>query len=229
MKTKLTILLAFAVLSSPVVCQAQFRVGPTLGINLSSIQESRDLKEFREEVNKSPLLRLQLGATAEYALSDQFYLQSGLLVNGAGVRYKAEASGGGIDVEASESALLTYLDIPLTARYQFAEFDDFSLSAWGGFIAGFAVAGRSKSKVTINGESESDSESLSFGSSDDDDLKGIDFRLALGMIAESAEYPVQLKVAINQGLVNLLPIDLDGFAQRNFLFSISASYFFELD
>ena len=218
----------------PSLTFAQFRVGPTLGFNLSSMQHSSEARETIEgnfeDAKILPLLRLQIGATAEYALSDRLYLQSGLLINGGGVNYKYNYNGFGVDVKGSLKTLFSYIDIPLTARYQLAELDGFSLSGWGGFIVGIAAGGKYKLDVSAAGERDSDSESIDFGSGTSDDMKSTDFRLALGVIAESDKFPIQLKAALNQGMVNLVPRPGDsGFAQRNFLFSVSASYFFELD
>lgn len=229
MKTILIALLAFAILSAPQLSQAQLRVGPTVGFNLTSFQHSRDFKERLGETSILPRLRMQIGAIAEYALLDQLYLQSGLIFNGAGVKYQEEGNVRGNTVTVSTKVLINYLDIPLTARYQIAELDNFSLSAWGGFVMGIAVSGRFKNEQSGNGESGSNSEPFGIGSGDDAYLKRGDFRLALGMVAESAEYPIQFKVALNQGLVNTISGPRPGFAQRNFLFSLTASYLFELD
>lgn len=216
---------------SPWLSHAQFQVGPTIGVNVATVQYS---KEAREDIRDGgakiqPLLKLQIGVTGEYALSDLLFLQSGLLFNGAGVKYSYNFDDFGVDVKGSTRTSITYLDIPLTARYQLAEFDGFSLSGWGGLIIGVALSGKITTVARVNGERESDSESLDFGSSRSDDLKGSDLRLALGAIAESEDYPVQLKVSLQQGLSDIYPDRFTTYSWRNFLLSFSATYFLELD
>ena len=230
MKNQGIIIVLLAMLC-PIVAKAQLRVGPTIGFNLSSAQYSKEWREdIRDDGGKNqPVLRLQIGVTGEYALTDQLYVQSGLLINGAGGKTKVDYSDFGYEAKSTEKILLTYLDIPLTARYQLTEGDGFSLSGWGGFIVGFAVSGKFKSVSRVEGEREDSNESIEFGSSRYDDLKGGDFRLALGAVAESEDFPIQLKIALQQGLADIYPDNNFDYGLRNFMFSLSASYFFELE
>ncbi|MEM9829608.1 MAG: porin family protein [Bacteroidota bacterium] len=225
MKNKIVFIITLGLLA-PLFSFAQLRVGPTLGFNVATFQHSRELKEDINDVGTRvrPTLRLQIGGIAEYAISDELILQSGMIFNGAGVSYRTEFG----DDRVNSRFTATYLDIPLTARYRLADIEQFSLSGWGGLIVGFAVG--SRQRINVNGERDRDnSRSLDIGSSRSDDLRRGDIRLALGATIESSEYPIQLKIALQQGLANIYPENGVDYAWRNFMFSVSAAYFLDLD
>jgi len=218
---------------SPLFSFAQLRVAPSFGINFATAQLSDEAKEALAPIDESYKNKLittfQIGALGEYALNDVLSLQSGLILNGKGTNLKAGISAFGVTLESANKIRLTYLSLPLTAKYYLMETDGFLLSGWGGLVLDFAVAGKIKNVTQVGDEKETNTETISFGSSTNDDLKGSDVSLTLGVTADSQDIPLQLKFALVQGLVNAFPYDEGEYSWRNFGINLSAAYFFELD
>ena len=211
------------------VANAQFRVGPTVGINVATLQMSRQVKEdYGDNTKVLPILRLHIGAIGEYQLSDLIILRSGIILNRKGAQDSYDASQYA-DIKYKETIRLNYLEIPLTARYQLAENDLFSLSGLGGFILGFTTRASAKHSYEFEGQKETDTETWSIGKGAGDQIRGNDVSLQLGAVAELSTLPLQVSTSFNQGLNNIISQPDSGYAMRNFTFAITATYLFDLE
>ena len=171
--------------------------GAKAGLNLANV--SGDVED-----NKS-LTAFHIGAVAEFEISDQFSFQPELVYSIQGAAYETELLG--TTFEGKE--VLSYLNIPLMAKYYVAE--GFSLQA--GPQIGFLMSAKSE-----------------FGDEDDDikdDTKGVDFALGFGA-GYKMDSGLFFDARYNLGLSDLVDErdDDDDNRVKNSVISLSVGYSF---
>lgn len=215
---------------------AQLRVGPSLGINVGTINFSESAKDelgLDNSAKTSPILRMQLGVIGEYGLSDEFTLRSGLLLSHKGTSIKEDGSYGQYNYSVKQKFKFNYIEVPLLGMYEVYSDGDFQLNLLGGFSIAIASKAEIESKGTLEGpegsEKTSDTESLNIGNGNDDEIKGGDLGFMLGATLEFDEWPVQLGITYNLGLGNVLSNPEDDYALKNRTLSITAAYLFGIN
>jgi hypothetical protein len=151
----------------------------------------------------------QLGVVADYALSDAFSIQPGLLIATQG--YKVKNDG------YKSTTNVNYLQVPINAQYKL-DLGGMKLLLQAGPYLGIALSGKTKSKY----DGESESESIKFGSGDEDQMKRGDFGLGFGAGLQFGN--IQAGLGYNIGLANIA--DSDDVKVKNNGLAITVTYLF---
>ncbi len=195
---KVYVVLLVAVLTAG-YAQAQFTFGVRAGFNLTNISAKYDgKKESGDDKNKFKP-GFQIGVVGEYALSDAFAIQPGILIATQGSKYKFSETYGGTTYESKGSTNLTYIQIPINAQYKL-DLGGATLLLQAGPYLGYAISGKYKSEE----DGEKSDQKIKFGS-DNDKVNPFDFGLGLGAGVQFSNFQVGL--GYNFGLTNLSNID----------------------
>ena len=186
---KLILFAALAVFGFTQV-NAQAKFGAKAGANLANLVG--DIED-----NKM-LFGFHVGAVAEFAISEDFFIAPELLFSTQG--YKLD------DDDFDASLNLNYINLPIMAKYQVA--DGFTLEA--GPQIGFLMS----SKFKVEGES-----------GDAEGLSDIDFGLNLGL-GYRLESGLFFQGRYNIGLSNVADEGGDDFKINNSVIQFSVGYFF---
>ena len=191
--------------------------GVKAGLNLSNMVVKDDDETYSDDFKLKP--GIHIGGTAEFEINDMVSFEPGALISMKGYRTKEEEG----DAKYVGSYNLTYLEIPLNAK---ATFDLGSIKAFGfaGPYIAVGLAGKAKSKVTIDGDTEKDSESVEWGS-DDDKTKRLDFGLNIGAGAQLTD-EMSLSLSYGLGLGNLSNNTDNGAKVKNRVIALSFGYKF---
>lgn len=185
-------------------CHAQIKIGAKAGFTFAGqVYDNRN-----DDFNPGKLAGIMVGGVAEYILTDQFRLASGLSLENKGYKYNDE----GFVYKLS----MNYLTIPIQVQYHRDGF-------YGGlgFYMGFALGAKFV-------DEDGDKDKLDLGNSTDDDLSGSDF----GMILEGGyDFTDCLRgsLSLGFGLSNIIPAEAkeiyDDIVKNNII-SLQVTYFF---
>ena len=192
---------------------AQVKYGVKAGLNLANMLEKDDDETYSEDYSMK--IGFHLGGTAEIPISEKFSVQPGLLFSTKGFKMKIEGIDGFFE-DMNINVNLNYLEIPINAIYKI-ELGSSKLCINTGPYLGYALSG----KVSY----DKDSESIDIGSSDDDDLKALDYGFNIGAGIEIND-AITIGLQYGLGLGNL-SIDTDnGYKLNNRVIGISVGYMF---
>ena len=201
--------------------QAQINFGARAGFSLTNFSQSYDGKKPDKEDRSKMKPGFQIGVTGEYALSDVFAVQSGLLIATQGAVFK------GTDVdedfgktEWKAKASLTYLHVPFNALY-LMDLGGTKLALHAGPCVGIALAGKAKSEETWGGKTETSEVKYEFGSGLLQ-MRRLDLSLGLGAALQFSS--IRAGLSYNIGLANLS--NADKYVQRNNGLTLSLTYLF---
>ncbi|MBO0929814.1 outer membrane beta-barrel protein [Fibrella aquatilis] len=233
MKTYLLLLLG-ALGCTPVFGQ-QWRIAPTVGVNLATISYSNAyLNLFTSNGSRvSPgfVPRWQVGALIDYTISEQVGIRSGLLYSTRGSNIQTSVTRSGYTVTASGSNQINYLDVPLLVTVGLGE-NGFRLV--GGLVLGIALSGTSKTDAyTVAGyKFDGEEAKLPIGNSSNDRIVPTDVSVSLGILKQ---------LDLNRRFLELgfhIQPSLSSFATGTkqypsytstyFQFGLKASYFFDI-
>ncbi|MDG3582358.1 MULTISPECIES: porin family protein [Galbibacter] len=203
MKKTLLVLIAITAFAFTTTAQ-EFKIGAKVGLNIASLQGD-DLEELDSRTS------FNLGAVAEFPISEKFSFQPELLYSAQGAKGEEDASdydeslSGNIDLTAK----LDYINLPLMAKYYVAP--GFSIQA--GPQIGFLVSAKSKAEVG------------DFSAEEDikDNFKSIDFGLNFGL-GYQFENGLFIDGRYNLGLSNIA--DYEDGDVKNGVFQFAVGYFF---
>ncbi len=192
---------------------AQIRIAPRVGLNINTVNFGGDIGEDFEDPESR--VGFQIGAIADLPITEEFSIRPGVLFSSKG--YKEQLDSPGFDEDFK--VVVNYLEIPVSANYQFAVGEGFGIDLNIGPYIGLALGGESKIG--------DDDESLNIGNDEeDDDVRGFDFGFNFGGGVEYQNISLGLNYAL--GLYNLTPGGGDDVRIKNRVFSITLGYFFEL-
>lgn len=192
---------------------AQVKYGVKAGLNLANMLEKDDDDTYSDDYSMK--IGFHLGGTAEIPISEKFSVQPGLLFSTKGFKMKIEGIDGFFE-DMNINVNLNYLEIPINAIYKI-ELGYSKLCINAGPYLGYALSG----KVSY----DEDSESIDIGSSDDDDLKALDYGFNIGAGIEIND-AITIGLQYGLGLGNL-SIDTDnGYKLNNRVIGISVGYMF---
>ena len=192
---------------------AQVKYGVKAGLNLANMLEKDDDETYSEDYSMK--IGFHLGGAAEIPISEKFSVQPGLLFSTKGFKMKIEGIDGFFE-DMNINVNLNYLEIPINAIYKI-ELGSSKLCINTGPYLGYALSG----KVSY----DKDSESIDIGSSDDDDLKALDYGFNIGAGIEIND-AITIGLQYGLGLGNL-SIDTDnGYKLNNRVIGISVGYMF---
>lgn len=197
------------------------RFGIKGGFNLSDMMVKDDDQSFDEDITVKSTFNL--GLVSEFELTDNLYLEPGLLFNMKGYNYNTEFSEDGRTFTYHEDLKVNYLEIPINLKFatdtRFAKV----YGAVGPYIA-FALNGKVKTVTTFDGESVKDNFPVEFGNGGvNDDMVRFDSGLNFGAGVEFGS--IQIGASYGLGLSNISPFNDNGYRVKNRVFSISAVIF----
>lgn len=198
----------FAVLCSfgftAVISHAQ-SIGIKAGINVANVKAQDDDEVYSDEI--SPVVAQNIGAVIELPVTDELFVQSGLLLSGKGWKYNDE----GYDLKLS----LHYLDIPIHGMYKY-ELDDIYIFGLTGPQIGIGLFG----KQTY----DDDSDKVVWNDKDDvDSKKRPELSWTIGAGVEINEM-IQLSLAYNIGLTSIATYTEYGYVEKNRILQVSAVF-----
>ncbi|MDR1864638.1 MAG: PorT family protein [Bacteroidales bacterium] len=220
---KKVVTVAVAAVLTAGYAQAQFKFGARAGFNLTNVSEKYADGEKPSGDDKSSFKPgFQIGVVGEYALSDAFAIQPGIVFATQGATYKWGE-------KAKTVIALNYLQVPINAQYKL-DLGGAKLLLQAGPYLGFALSGKYKNWDDEGKKVEPEDDELAkikIGSNkDEDDMKAFDFGLGLGAGVQFGN--IQAGVGYNLGLVNTAfreEGDTKSFSKNNGL-AITLTYLF---
>jgi outer membrane protein W len=211
MKNLLKLFVVVVVLSMATESFAQ-TFGIRAGFNLSNMVAKDDNNTYSDDYKMKS--GFQIGATAEFPITDIFLFETGLILTTKG--FKISESSDGMDYDGKLN--LMYFEIPITGKAVY-EVGDMQIYGIFGPYIGFGLSG--KSKYESNGNSTE--ESIDWGSNaDEDDLKRFDFGLIVGAGVEIQS--IQAGISYGFGLTNISPESDGGYKDLNRVLAITVGY-----
>jgi len=201
---KKVLLSAVAVMAFMSVSAQETRFGVKAGANLATF--TGDVDDAKSKVG------FHVGGFAEIKLTDKFAIQPEILFSTQGAKSEESALGS----KAEYKSNLSYLNIPVMAKYYVAE--KFSIEA--GPQIGFLLSAKEKYEFSGNGVSESGEEDAK------DFYKSIDFGVNFGAGYDFTEN-LSVGLRYNLGLSNIAETEEGSDAKvKNSVFSLSVGYKF---
>lgn len=193
MKTrKWEIAILFLVCSLTASAQdSPFTWGVKTGMTLNSGSVDIDF------VDQKTRLGFLVGATVDYALTNDFYLQSGLffMTKGAKIVIDTDVLRGEITVNQM------YLQLPVTAAYKLSVNDNLKIVFNAGPYVAYGIGGKTKLGGSLDIPSLELNLSDKFNSFGDDALKRFDFGITAGVGAEFGK--IAVGVNYDLGLIDI--------------------------
>ena len=182
--------------------QAQPKIGPTAGLNLSTMT----LKTMGISLDPKMLVGFNVGAISEFNLKGNLYLQPAILFSTKGSKFSA--------LEEEMTITPGFVDVPVNAVYKFGTGSTkFFLDA-GPYFA-YGIGG----KVDYGSESAD----IVYGSDESSDMKAFDYGLNVGGGVEINRLIISVHYGL--GLANLAPVTTDDTKMKNNVIGLSVSYF----
>ncbi|MBK7939931.1 MAG: PorT family protein [Lewinellaceae bacterium] len=223
MKNSVKFLLTAAFALVTFAASAQISIGPRVGVNLAKWSGGEE--EIGDVKNRTGY---QFGIAAEIRLNDNFAIQPevNFLQKGARQDFSEVDSIFG-KVESKTDISMNYLEVPVLLKAG-TSFGPARVDILAGPSFGYALSGKVKDELTINGETETDKYDIDF---EDDEVKRTDLGLQLGAafsvnLGERASLFVDGRYLL--GLTNLNDSEDDDFSIKNRGISLSAGVLFRL-
>lgn len=193
---------------------AQMSFGVKAGLNFTNMSfkyndEKVDDIKFKPGIN--------VGAFADFELSDMLGAEVAMNVESKGFRTKDEAYGATVKTSSN----LLYVTVPVDVKLTFG-----SLYVLAGPYVGVAVFGKSKSSMEVDSNKEKHKEDIEFGNDEDkSDMKRFDAGLGVGVGYELNDN-LGVRAGYDLGLSNLEPGGNKKNSMKNGSINISATYKF---
>jgi hypothetical protein len=200
--------------------QAQFTFGVRGGFNLTNMSEKVDVGGMNVTANTKFKPGFQIGVVGEYAISDAFAVQPGILFATQGAKMEDDDFLG-MGMKMKTTLNINYLQVPINAQYKLVLGDNMNLLLQAGPYFGFAVSGKIKTEVSFLGQSEKGNNKIDFGCADGE-MRRLDFGLGFGVGLQFAN--IQVGVGYNLGLANLS--NRDKTTTRNNGLALTLTYLF---
>lgn len=188
--------------------------GVKAGLNLSKMMIKGGNEIYSD--NNGMKSGFHIGGTVEFPISEVFSLESGLQLSTKGFK----SNGSILSVEYNEKWNLYYLDIPLTGKAFFDVTDDIKMFGIFGPYLGIGLSG--KTEVTVLSKTEN--RDVKWGSGEDKDFKRLDSGLIFGAGVEFNS--IQVELAYNLGLANIVAYRTGNSEAKNRVLEISIAYKF---
>lgn len=185
----------------PPLCNVYY--SPLAGIDLSNIGEDSDYGESDHD----PLLGFRAGIDAFTPFNEQWTFGAGAHLARKGTKTNTTGEGDGYSYSYDNKTMLTYLDVPVVARYGIGET---GLGVYGGFQPSLLLGAKTKTSGDGVPTSTNDVKDQ-FGSLDLAASLGVDYSFTNG---------IRLKLGYDHGLVNIADNDYYELRNRTFQFTV---------
>lgn len=169
-----------------------------VGLNLSKMHIEDNDGNFSDEFNWKP--GLNLGAMAEFPITNAFSIETGLLATTKGFKLKNEETFQGETFKQESTLNLWYLESPVNVKAFFYAGSTKIYGTLGSYL-GLGLSGKAKNKATAFGETQTDEEKIGWGSKDG--LRRLDYGLTAGAGMEFNA--IQIGLTFGLGLANIAP------------------------
>jgi hypothetical protein len=187
--------------------QAQFKIGPKIGMNLSTMT----LKSSGISLDPQMLVGFHAGLITEISFTENLKLQPGILFSTKGSKYELTFLGETFDYSLTPGVI----EVPVNAFYIYGK-GPVKLILFAGPYVAYGITGKSK----INGESQD----ILYGSTTEDDMKPFDFGLNFGAGVNVNGFMISAQYGF--GLLNLAPDNTGDTDMKNKVIGISVAYMF---
>jgi hypothetical protein len=197
------------------------KFGLKAGVNLANI--SSDVPDYESDM----MIGFYGGGSVLLGLSDNFGINADVLYSIKGAKQKTEETMtlGSITTkyEFENTVTLSYIEIPILARYTLESGLYFNAGPYIGLRAGFKVESDATVSITTNGVTTTTSESES--STDDEGWSSSDFGIKVGL-GYALESGLDFSANYGLGLSNLIDVDDYDYYYKNGVISIGIGYWF---
>jgi opacity protein-like surface antigen len=197
------------------------KFGIKAGVNFSNI--SSDLPDYSSDMK----LGFHIGGGVSLGLTDNFAITADLLYDMKGAQQKITESytAGSASVKrtSKEKLTISYIEIPVLARYNLESGLYFNAGPYIGFLAGFKDEEDVTQSSTENGVTTNTSSSTS--STDHTGWSSSDFGLKFGL-GYKMESGLDLGLNYSLGLSNLIDVEGNPYKAHNNVISITIGYWF---
>ena len=201
---------------------AQMSFGVKAGLNFSTMTNKTDGKKDKDDETKFKP-GINVGAFADFELSDMLAVEAGMNVEAKGYKTKHEFKEEitGFKEKRITKMSLLYVTVPVDVKLTFGSF-----YVLAGPYVGIAVIGKSKTKTEHDNDTFKESFDIEFGNDQDKSLyKRLDAGLGFG-----AGYEINnnlgVRAGYDLGLMNLQPGGDKDNSIKNGSINISATYKF---
>ncbi|WP_439556465.1 outer membrane beta-barrel protein [Dyadobacter sp.] len=214
---------------------------PMLSTALKDLYTDGFLEDYLDDYDLSskgsfpPVAGIQAGALIDYGISEKISLQSGLIFNVKGLKYKFKGNftdwdGEVQSLKAKTTHSITYLEIPVWFSFRLGD-SGFKIITGPGF--NFAVSAKGKSKYSGGGESESDTEKLDIGTDPDfDSVKPFDLNVNFSVAKEIplGDRPLEISLFAQPSVTKWMPMAREDskYFVRHLTAGIRLAYFFTI-
>ncbi|MDR0295677.1 MAG: PorT family protein [Prevotellaceae bacterium] len=218
-------LTAMAIVLTTSYAQAQFKIGARAGFSLTNLLVATEGTKMRPG--------FQVGVVGDYALSNAFSLQSGILYAMQGCKYNAkEGSYMDYHTEMKGTYHLNYIQVPVHAQYKIG-LGGIKLLFQAGPYLGYGLGGKVKIDVIVNGEKDDPiNEKIKMGSGKDNPYKAFDFGLGFGAglqfgnLQAALGYQFGLIDLVNAKYIEAQEVSIERNKIKNAALSLTLTYLF---
>ncbi len=194
---KLFMLLVAITMTLSTFAQVNFELRS--GINLATMEVNGLVEEAKLKFNTSYLI----GGMVGVEISDNFGIESGLLLSGKGTKLAGTFTDFGDTVKLSQKISLLYLEVPFNVLFK-KDIGSAQVQIFAGPYFAYGVAGEIEGKIEAPGTlTEKEKRDLVFGMSEDSDFKPFDGGLNFGLGIEFSH--ILLRAQYGLGIVDLNP------------------------
>lgn len=168
--------------------QAQIKVGPVAGLNLSKMT----LKTSGIGIDPKTLVGFHFGAMAEFPLSGSLVLQPAILYSGKGSSYEIDFGEEIYNLKIAPG----FIEVPVFAAYKF-DLGSVKMFVKAGPYFGYGVSGQ------VSDDEES--YDICYGEGEECDMKPFDFGVGFGAGVDLNGFIISLQYEL--GLTDLSPVD----------------------
>ena len=186
--------------------------GLKAGLNLSNML----IKDNDENSDLNNIPGFHIGAIVDMPFNEFLSFESGLLFTTKGYKFEEEEL-----FKLKAETKLYYLDIPLTLKASHDLGNGLKMFGTAGPYVGIGLSG--KTKATFEGVIMDD-DNINWGSSDDDDLKKLDWGLTFGGGVEINS--IIIGISYDLGLSNISAYQDYGSTIKNKVLKFSVGYMF---
>jgi hypothetical protein len=220
--------LVVSLLLSPVIIDIASGQEITIfgGPGISNMSDKDNEVNYAKENGYKVRLGYNAGALVGIDIADNFQLQTGLMFSSKGFRITEVEKGSGFYERESFITRITYMEIPVLAKFNFNLQSDAKIFVSAGPTLGIALGGQLIDKYRyredgMRGRSK-DMVRIEWGDSDISFLKRVDMGLMLSTGIQLKDF--QLGVFYNQGLINISDYGNEDAVTRNRMFGLSVAY-----
>lgn len=200
-------------------------IGAHMGNLVQELPETGRIGEnptstFRKQhIDARPNLGLRAGLVADFGISDNFSINTGLQFVMKGARNEFSVDTPVVNTEYQEKINLNYIEVPVYVQYKTRE-DGTGFMVGAGPYFGYAFGGKIVSQIN---DTEVGNRELSFGDNANDDIKNLDIGVGLN-VGYMLPVGVFVRGYGQYSFSNIYPVPEAKYETKNYGFGLSVGY-----